>query len=361
MKRKIFADIGRKITVPMAAVAIVGGAMFPQIVSAKASVATERSWENWQMSEDQTKYTMTQAQKGSMLREIQDSLVEHNSDELNYKDDTHPRWIQPAWLNQDTERTRSYSMGGYLVITQNEINDYTNGSSISPTSIIKNSLIATDIAHESAHYVNEDTRNRVTDTKKGAIESEYKADAKARELLARVPEFSVGSQLTAELIWTEKGSQKGNDASLEKRIQDTLDYIQSASGGKVSLSRNSYATIDKKPLCGTGILHNSAEATGAERTAYIAGQIATCMSRGIWSRNKIDYAPESEIFKGGSKAKTVLFVREEEKDGNPSGDIAKILGTFEFPLDANMRTHSSHETDEINAVNWILDCFGKEN
>lgn len=360
MKRKIFANIGRKIAVPMAAVAIVGGAMFPQVVSAKASVATERSWENWQMSEDQTKYTMTQAQKGSMLREIQDSLVKHNSDELNYKDDAHPRWIQPAWLNQDTKRTRSYSMGGYLVITQNEINDYTNGLSISPTSIIKNSLIATDIAHESAHYVNEDTRNRVTDTKKGAIESEYKADAKARELLARVPEFSVGSQLTAELIWAKKGSQNGNDASLEKRIQDTLSYIQSASSGKVSLSRNGYATINGKPLCGTGFLSNSANASGAERTAYIAGQIATCMSEGIWSRNKIDYAPESEVFKGGSPAKTVLFVRKEEKDGNPSGNIAKILGTFEFPLSTNMRTHTSHETNEINAVNWILEELGKE-
>lgn len=361
MKRKIFTNIGRKIAVPMATVAIVGGAMFPQIVSAKASVSTERSWENWQMSEDQTKYTMTQAQKGSMLREIQDSLVEHNSEVLNYKDDTHQRWVQPAWLNQDTERTRSYSMGGYLVITQNEINDYTNGSSISPTSIIKNSLIATDIAHESAHYVNEDTRNRVTDTKKGAIASEYRADAGARELLARVPEFSVGSQLTAELIWAEKGSQNSNDASLEKRIKDTLEYIATKSSGRVSLNRNSYATIDGKPLCGTGFLSDSAEATGAERTDYIAGQIATCMSEGLWSRNKIDYAPESEIFKGGSEAKTVLFVREEEKDGNPSGNIAKILGTFEFPLNTNMRTHTAHETDEINAVNWILDCFGKKN
>lgn len=327
---------------------------------ARASFTQERSWEVWQLSDDQSKYRMIQSQKGSMLRKIQDRLVECNSNELNYKGGGHQRWLQPAWINEDMDEDRSYSLGGYVVLTQKKLDSLNQGRENTPTSLYNNSLVASPLAHEFAHFANLDTVNRVTDRDETRIKSEYKADETAWTYLENVPEFSVGSQLTDNILRKRGKSafslSNKKLASDDERIGAIIAHISKISGGRVQVSEDCRMTLDGRPFMGTGYLEASSDATKEERTAYLAGQIATCIGNGLWSRGRIDYMPESEMFDGGRPDRTVLVVREGMTgNGGPTGSIAKVLGVFEFPLNGGKYSRTPHEQAEIDAANRLME------
>ena len=359
-ERRIIMRISKKHIIAASA-AIIASASFmaSQPAEAKATYQQERSWEVWQISDDQSKYRMVQSQKGSRLRRIQDELVKYNSDVLNYKDGVHGRWVQPVWLNEDSDEDRSYSLGGYIVLTQKKVDSLTQGRENTARSLYSNSLIASPVAHELGHYVNEDTINRVADRDDTHVKSEYAADEEAWALLESVPEYSIGSQLTDNLL-RKQGKyafelNNTKSASDDKRIGAIIGHISKISGGRVKIDEACRLTVDGRPFMGTGYVPASDDATKEERTAYLAGQIASCMKDGLWTRSRVDYMPESEFCEGGRPDYTVVVIRKgETANGGPTGEIAKVLGTFAFSLKDNKYSRNVQAQKEADTVNAIL-------
>ena len=215
------------------------------------------------------------------------------------------------------------------------------------------------MAHELGHYVNEDTINRVADRDDTHVKSEYAADEEAWALLESVPEYSIGSQLTDNLL-RKQGKyafelNNTKSASDDKRIGAIIGHISKISGGRVKIDEACRLTVDGRPFMGTGYVPASDDATKEERTAYLAGQIASCMKDGLWTRSRVDYMPESEFCEGGRPDYTVVVIRKgETANGGPTGEIAKVLGTFAFSLKDNKYSRNVQAQKEADTVNAIL-------
>ena len=335
----------------------------PSQASAMASVEKEREWAMQDLAEDRAKYEMVQSQPGSPLRHMQDELIKYNSDKLNYDDGKHDRWLEPVWLclSQSMAST-GWSQGGYVAINQRTVGA-ANGMEHpfkmrenTERNIYNNSTIAKTLAHEFGHFINNDARTGATKKSSTSIKCEYAADEMAMVLLGNVPEYSAGSEIDVDL----ESNGNGYDPALgyqthpseQDRAKAELAYIKKISGGRVVLDRDCHLTVDGKLFMGTGYLPDSEDGKGVERTVYLAGQIATCIQKGIWKRENIAHAAESYFFSDGRDNKTTLAVwSTSEYKGTP----AKILGTFDYDSRKSKDERTPAEKDEVHALNYIMD------
>ena len=329
-----------------------------------ASPEEEREWAKEAQEDDASKYTIVQAEEGSPLRNIQDRLIKYNSDRLNYDDGKHDRWLEPVWLGFGDIPTTGWSQGGYVMIpnqtvslangrqgalhrNQNVNNDY---------NIYNNSNIAETLAHEFAHFTNNDVRKGNTRKSKTSIACEYQADATAREFLANVPEYSIGSQLLiyAGGHWNGFDERRGiqTHPADKDRFQAIVDGIKKASNGRVSVDNELHLTVDGKLFMGTGYVQTTDEADKKVRTAYLAGQIATCIQEGIWNRDYIAYNAENKIFKDGRPDKVVLAIWDNSQC---VGEPKKILGTFDYDMHKAKRDRNQIEQTEVDTIGYIMD------
>lgn len=348
----------------MSGVTAAGYAFAPSQAEAKmASPEQERKWAKKAQEDDAKKYRIEQSEPGSPLRHIQDQLIKYNSDRLNYDDGKHDRWLEPVWLGFGDIPTTGWSQGGYVMIPnqtvmlanglsgvihhqENVNNDY---------NIYNNSNIASTLAHEFAHFANNDSRNKATASSKGSIECEYRADETGRQFMANVPEYSMMSGiLHYASAWNGYDKNLGYQThpSDPDRFHAFLDALKKSSNGRVSLDREYRLTVDGKLFMGTGYMPISDEADKQARTVYLAGQIATCIQKGIWNRDYIAHRAENKIFADGRPDKVVLAMWD-----NPQivGAPKKILGTFDFDERKPKIERSELEQTEVDTLNYIMD------
>ena len=349
----------------MSGVTAAGYAFAPSQAEAKmASPEQERKWAKEAQEDDAKKYRIEQSEPGSPLRHIQDQLIKYNSDRLNYDDGKHDRWLEPVWLGFGDIPTTGWSQGGYVMIPnktvtiangrqgvlnhqENVNNDY---------NIYNNSNIAETLAHEFAHFANNDSHKGSVSKSSTSIACELKADATAREFLANVPEYSMGSQLPcyAQGRWNGVDRKLGykTHPSDQERFRAIADDVRKISNGRVSVDEELRLTVDGKLFMGTGYVQTTNEADKNVRTAYLAGQIATCIQKGIWNRDYIAHRAENKIFADGRPDKVVLAMWDNpQRVGAPK----KILGTFDFDERKPKIERSELEQTEVDTLNYIMD------
>ena len=342
-----------------------GYVLAPNQAEAKmASPEQERKWAKKAQEDDAKKYRIEQSEPGSPLRHIQDQLIKYNSDRLNYDDGKHDRWLEPVWLGFGDIPTTGWSQGGYVMIPnktvtiangrqgvlnhqENVNNDY---------NIYNNSNIAETLAHEFAHFANNDSRKGSVSKSSTSIACELKADATAREFLANVPEYSMGSQLPcyAQGRWNGVDRKLGykTHPSDQERFRAIADDVRKISNGRVSVDNELHLTVDGKLFMGTGYVQTTDEADKKIRTAYLAGQIATCIQKGIWNRDYIAYNAENKIFKDGRPDKVVLAIWDNSQC---VGEPKKILGTFDYDMHKAKRDRNQIEQTEVDTIGYIMD------
>lgn len=334
----------------------------PSQASAMASVEKEREWAMHDLAEDRAKYEMVQSQPGSPLRHMQDELIKYNSDKLNYDDGKHDRWLEPVWLClSESMASTGWSQGGYVAINQSTVSAANSfhpgheGRENGERNIYNNSTIAKTIAHEFGHFINNDARTGATKKSSTSIKCEYAADEMAMVLLGNVPEYSAGSRIDVDLSMTGNGYDPAlgyqTHPSDQDRAKAELSYIKKISGGRVVLDRDCHLTVDGKLFMGTGYLPDSEDGESLERTVYLAGQIATCIQKGIWKRANAAHASESIFFNNGRNDKTTLVMC---KDSTLNGDPLKIFGTFDVDPRKDKTDRTAEEQREADCVNAIL-------
>ena len=348
----------------MSGVTAAGYAFAPSQAEAKmASPEQERKWAKKAQEDDAKKYRIEQSEPGSPLRHIQDQLIKYNSDRLNYDDGKHDRWLEPVWLGFGDIPTTGWSQGGYVMIPnqtvmlangrqgvlnhqENVNNDY---------NIYNNSNIAATLAHEFAHFANNDARKRSVEKSSTSIACELKADATAREFMANVPEYSMLSNMSNySLNWNGYDKELGYQThpSDQERFQAFLDDLKKASNGRVSLDKEYHLIVDGELFMGTGYMQTTEDASEQVRTIYLAGQIATCIQKGIWNRDYIAHRAENKIFADGRPDKVVLAMWDNpQRVGAPK----KILGTFDFDERKPKIERSELEQTEVDTLNYIMD------
>ena len=323
-----------------------------------ASVEQEREWAQETLEEDQAKYEMVQAEPGSPLRRIQDRLIQYNSDRLNYNDGKHDRWLEPVWLNMSTMKGSAWSQGGYVLIANETVRKATFDGTFEERDIYGSSMVAKTLAHEFAHFANEDVRKGNTRTSAKMLACEYRADKDSLEFLSNVPEFSIGSRLSQDTRLSGGGinidtGERTHPAD-EERTQMVRDTIKEWSNGRVELDRNCRMTYDGKLFNGTGYVEGSEvfDDNIKERTAYLAGQIADCIRRGVWKRENVAGAKETYFYKDGASNRSVLAVF---KDTSLKGAPVKILGNFNFDYAKAKSERTADEQKEVDVYNAIMD------
>lgn len=322
-----------------------------------ASVEQERKWAQEVMEEDQAKYEMVQAEPGSPLRRIQDRLIQYNSGRLNYNDGKHARWLEPVWLNMSTMNGSAWSQGGYVLIANETVQDAIYGGDFGERDIYGSSMVAKTLAHEFAHFANEDVRKGNTRTSAKTLACEYRADKDSLEFLSNVPEFSIGTRFSRDAhrdgLGLDLVTEEKTHPSDQERAQMVMDTIKEWSNGRVQINRDCQMIYDGKLFNGTGYVDGSLiyEDDRKERTVYLAGQIADCIHRGIWNKKNVFRGPESLYFKDGNPKNTTVVIYDNP---NGTGKPVKILGTFYVDSHKAKTERTVDEQKEANLVNIIL-------
>lgn len=344
---------------------------------------------------------------------VQKRLVECNPKKLNMKDGRHKRWLAPTVIDNTPNYPNAYMYpGGYSVIYSKEIEydtTYDEAAAIqndrrrptTPAYYTSNSNIAAILAHEYGHWSNADfLRNadrhlaisalisaipipvgavagatiavqggNVMLNREESFKSEQGADQSSLEFLSNVPEYSMGSALSSFARYkkylrsyhlNEGGGFENFVAAhshTDTRMQRACDYIKKISHNRVDIDIDCRLRVDGAYLCGTGYLADAYRADGKERTAFLAGQMATCIQKGIWKRGYLACLPENQYSPSdGSADRTILVVCSAHGRNGGCGSIEKVLGTFDYPLGKKRQNLTASErmaADELRAV-WNL-------
>lgn len=363
----------RKKLCGIAAAVLLAGSMatvpyiaFPPYAEAAKYISPDRERLNGQnfIAEQKKLHKVEKLSPRSYYGGIMDKIIKANPDKLNYDDGKHDRWVSGLYLNDDTEQSNAFSNGGYILITVKKeylSSLYDDGEheaeprSIKehPNNIYLLSSHATDIAHELAHFEYRDSA--IIGDKRNPTKVEYDADQEGMRLADAVPEYSMGAFVSnyfheRHLVYINDG--KGDYHPSWKQYRDAnCAYIEKISKGRVKLDEDCRLTIDGKLFMGTGYMPSSEYSDYRERTAYLAGQIASCIQRGIWKDGKLGHGPETTFFGGGDSKKTVLAVWT----GNPqNGDPVKILGIFDFDMSKPKANRTATEQQEVACMKYII-------
>ncbi len=346
----------------------------------------------------------------------QKRLVECNPDRLNMNDGKHKRWLYPTVIDRSETYPNAYMYpGGRSVIFYTNVDietiydkhDNFRDDDYRPTSAdyyTSNSNVAAVLAHEYGHWANADflrsadrhmgiavalscipipvgavvgahiatAGGNVLLNRQESFNAEAGADQAALELLANVPEYSMGSFISSFTRYkkylksnnmTDKTTNFKDFVAAhshnDTRMQRACDYMKKISNGRVELDINSRLKVDGKPVGIDGLLMDTKLADGKERTAFIAGQIATCIQKGIWDHHHLVITRESDYLPdNGSYWRTVLFACETPGRDHGSGRIIKVLGTFDCDIDSinsngRLSKDKQRAVDELRSI-WNM-------
>lgn len=343
---------------------------------------------------------------------IQDRLVECNSSRLNLKDNSHRRYLARTVIDESVNYPNAFmAPGGISVVYAKQIEidrKYDRAARIQddverPLDAVNysaQSVCASTLAHEYGHYANEDflrmadrhvamsialaciptpasiavaasagtAAGNILVIRQESFAAEAGADATALDFLDNVPEYSMGSAITSfrhlqKYLRSTNQKDSGGfrnfiqaHSHTDKRIERIRTHIADVSNGRVQLAEDGRLTVDGNLVCGTGRLMDADRADGRERTDYLAGQIASCMARHIWKPEHLRAMKESEYVRGGSSDHTVFVACENAGASEGYGKIAKVLGTFDYPIgvaDRLLTTAQRKAKAELQAV-WEL-------
>ena len=339
---------------------------FPQYAEAAKYISPDRERLNGQnfIAEQKKLHKVEKLSPTSYYWDIMDKIIKANPNKLNYDDGKHDRWVSGLYWSEDTDQSNAFSNGGYILVTAKKAylsSLYDDGEhkaeprdiSEQPNNIYLLSSFATDIAHEFAHFEYKDSA--IIGDKRNQTKVEYDADQEGMRLADAVPEYSMGSFVSnyfheRHLVYINDG--KGDYHPSWKQYRDAnRAYIEKISKGRVKLDEDCRLTIDGKLFMGTGYMPSSEYSDYRERTAYLAGQIASCIQRGIWKDGKLGCGPEATFFGGEDCRKTVLAVWKEDP---LKGDPVKLLGTFDFDIRKSNTDMTATEQQEVNCMRYII-------
>ena len=134
--------------------------------------------------------------------------------------------------------------------------------------------------------------------------------------------------------------------------------IHETSGGRVTLDDAGRLYLDGKLVFGSGKMNWTSDASAEERTAYLAGQIATTMQKGCWHYRNLGPMRESEYLPGrnASPNRTLLVACAQQGNREGYGKVIKVLGSFDYPLgraDKDLTYAQQRAKAELEAV-WDL-------
>ena len=90
-----------------------------------------------------------------------------------------------------------------------------------------------------------------------------------------------------------------------------------------------------------------------ERTEYLAGQIASCIQKGIWMKSHLAFMKERSYFPNGRYGWTLLIAYGSS---DHTGKPVKILGSFQTNMDEKAgKNYSDEEKDALLTVYRLAD------
>lgn len=316
------------------------------------------------LEEHRQKHIVTKAEKGSYAYEVQKNLIDYNQDRLNFDDGKHERWLEPIYLKRDHVEANAWSNGGIVIMTSQEgalcayrspDEEYSEGFTrkLERDNLIVSSNFASVLAHEFAHFANKDTM-LTGQSHKENIREELQADVDGMDMMAKVPQYSMGSMISIHLMERDYHPYPPSPdyPSNQEATEYCMKHLSKVAKGRVSLDNDMRMTVDGKLFMGDGWVHGGTKEEGnrRERTLYLAGQIASCINAGIWHKKNLVIYDASEALPSVKKGeKVLLFV-----GGN---GVAKCLGTFDYPVSKDDNELSSYEEHERETLRYILDMI----
>ena len=315
------------------------------------SIHAEKVYARQYVDEIKTDDSIKSIQSNDDLLRIQKEIVEANSSELWFQNQENAKnpdfFLRPVFqINyKNGKEEASNLLDGYIVISNGmldfaNLTDSKNKKRLRENkkeNVYNNSQIAFILAHESAHWANNEPKITSNNISRMV---ENKADRKGLSFLTNTLLYGYGGGLIdfhRRVLAGKEGGEKHDPSSL--RFINVTSMIFDASEGKVKVSKEGDCIIHKRKFLAPARLDG--EASSIERTFYVTGQIASAMELGLWKETYLKLATEDEIFQNGS-SKIVLLL------DNGSG-TRKVIDRIDLMME---------EYQKIEQASWWETFFG---
>lgn len=271
-------------------------------------------------------YGAVQLGQNDPVLKIQENIVKCNPDKLSFTDHRKRHWVMPTYMTtRGNFKYGGQAVGGpYIILNHSTVASLGENKIKDDGQMIYTSLVATVIAHECGHIIHHDGRLlRVIDLpfSRSSISTEARAEDVGMDLINNVPEYSIGS-----FMWKRNAVEDKEHPSDKEAVNQVIKKIRDLSGGRVILAPDGKLTFDGKLFMMAGYMSASYDDCSIKRTEYLAGQIASCIQKGIWKKSHLGILQEKAYFSGGRDG-YILLVAYDSPDH--TGKPVKILGSFQ--------------------------------
>jgi hypothetical protein len=313
------------------------------------------------------------------ITDIQEHIVNSNPDHLSFFNDRkHKRHLDRIQVSTEPTVNGFSFPGGFTFITKDMIDmintvrddgytDMDHMRNNKRVNIYNNGTIAFVMAHEFAHFANEDylrktdkqmttdilfsvfggtgdvTKSMIEDqahtlitdlnTKQMSLRTEEQADSTGLKFIDKTSLYSIGNaaiffhRLEALQSRQKVVKDKSNPhSSTELRLQRVLDQIKDDSKGRIEI-KNDRLFVDGKLFMGTGLLPAKDNVTALDRTYYVAGQLATLIKYDLLKKEKMFLTTPGESWKADRNYR-IIIVGEAKPIPR-----RKVLDVFNFNND----------------------------
>ena len=346
-KWRLYRDFGH--SAAMCAALLLGSFCTAEGRFADISIQQERQLAQHTVAQLQSNPNVKHIRPNGDLLRIQQEIVLGNPGVLWFEDGVHETFLRPVQEIKYADRSiEAFNcQDGYIFMSTDFLrfaNHFVTRTYIerenTPEHIYNNSHIAWTLGHEIAHWKNDQLLKR---TDKQEVAFENRADLSALDYLDGTALYSYGGGLIANAR-NEEVREKSFDETWKDahhapnsvRYKRIAKYIQEASGGRIRIKENGSCTFDGKPFApdvnygGYAPKYQAglepADAMKAERTMYVAGQIAFAIKHGVWGKAHLRYCTQDELFGNGSD-RIVLMV------DNPKTGGIKVIDKFTIGRD----------------------------
>ena len=298
-------------------------------------------------------YGAEQLTKDDPVFKIQENIVKCNPDKLSFTDHRKRHWVEPAYMTTyGWPDWGGESVGGpYIILDSLTISNLGERKLEHSEEVLYSSTVASLIAHECGHIINHDVRLRrliEMPFSRPSVSTEARADDTGMDLLNNVPEYSIGS-----FLWVRDATPDRKHPTAQASVNQVIKKIKDLSGGRVILDKNGRLTFDGKIFMKTGYMSAKNDELSQKRTEYLAGQIASCINKGIWKKSHLATMPERFYFPEGRDGWTILAAFASS---DCTGKPVKLLGSFHTTLDKKPGNRdSSREKEALFAVFDLAD------
>ena len=323
---------------------------------------SEARWANTSISEERTRarnhiqdlsrqYVL---KDNPDLNRIYNEIISANPSTLWMEDGRHDYFLRPIKeIDSGLSMSETANYGdGYIIVTRGTINHLNAVAPFSslrnknlPSCIYNNSSVAETFAHEIAHWKQ---IYNVSRSNKESIAIENEADLMALEYFDNTTLYGYGGALISDYRASFLGDSKidvRHDTS-EHRYKAVANYISRVSNGRVKIDERGNCKIDGKDIDfgnDSSIAPKAPGdygAIGAERTMFVAGQIAYAIKHGIWNLDNIAIISQGEMFSDlknniSMRDATVLAIK------NPRTGQLKIIDKFFVSVDKAYKIKSA--------------------